>query len=179
MANRIRREVTAVGEGAALRRADLPSASGRGGRVETSDVAWLKPGAAAAWIDGLARPGFLVADGRLWLVAPAGKPGSVRFLDLSDPDSPWLQQVADLTGYAIGAELSEASDDSRGITVKTGDDLKDQEKPRSEDPRAARAAPERRASARKGPDRRASGSTPSISRPSWTRRPGRRTTSPC
>ena len=129
MANRIRREVTAVGEGAVLRRADLPSASGRGGRVETSDVPWLKPGAAAAWIDGLARPGFLVADGRLWLVAPAGKPGSVRFLDLSDQGSPWLQQVADLTGYVIGAELSEASDDSRGINIKADSDAKEKEKP--------------------------------------------------
>ena len=46
------------------------------------------------------RPGFLVADGRLWLVVPG--PGSsagasVRLLDLSDPDSPWLQELADPT----------------------------------------------------------------------------------
>jgi len=68
-------------------------------------------------------------DGRLWLVAPAGKPGSVRFLDLSDPGSPWLQQVADLTGYVIGAELSEASDDSRGINIKADSDAKEKEKP--------------------------------------------------
>jgi serine phosphatase RsbU (regulator of sigma subunit) len=119
MANRLRREVTAVGEAAVSRRTDLPAASARSGRVEASDVSWLKPGSPAPWIESLARPGFLVADGRLWLVAPTSRPGSVRLLDLSDPESPWLQEVADRTGYAIGAEASEASEEKRGFTVGT------------------------------------------------------------
>jgi serine phosphatase RsbU (regulator of sigma subunit) len=120
MANRIRREITAVGESAltSVRRRNLPGASARGGRVETSDVAWLTPGASAPWIQKLARPGFLVADGRLWLVAPSG-PGGVRFLDFSDPESPWLQELADRTGYTIGAEASEASTENSGFTVRT------------------------------------------------------------
>ncbi len=125
MANRIRREVTAVGEAAVSSRSDLPRASAQGGRVEASTVAWLKPGASAPWIEALSRPGFLVADERLWLVAPdrrTGAPpgsGAVRFLDLSDPASPWLQQVADRTGYVIGAEASEASEETRGVTISS------------------------------------------------------------
>ena len=118
MANRIRREVTAVGENAVLRRRDLPGASARDGKVTTSDLAWLRPGSAAPWIEAVARPGFLVADGRLWLVAPAAS-GSVRFLDLSDPEAPWLQELADRTGYSLQAEASEASTENGGFTVRT------------------------------------------------------------
>src|SRR5262245_25833079 len=125
MANRIRREVSAVGETALLRRKDLPAASARGDRVETSDVAWLKAGASAPWIPALARPGFLVRDQRLWLVVPEPRPAasagaaSVRFLDLSDPESPWLQDLANRTGYVVGAETGEASGDQRGFEVRT------------------------------------------------------------
>ena len=121
MANRIRREVTAVGEVPVRQHRDLPGATARAGQVETSDVAWLKPGAAAPWIEAIARPGFLVADQRLWLVAPSA-PGSVRFLDLSDPKSPWLQDLADRTGYTIRAEASEASTENSGFTVHTGEE---------------------------------------------------------
>ena len=125
MANRLRREVTAVGETAVLRRPELPAVTARSGRIESSGVNWLKPGAEALWVEALARPGFLVGDGRLWLVCPAGRPGAVRLLDLSDPDSPWLQELADRTGYVVGAEASEASSENRGFTVST----ESQEKP--------------------------------------------------
>jgi serine phosphatase RsbU (regulator of sigma subunit) len=137
MANRIRREVTAVGETAltSARGRSLPGAAARGGRVESSEVSWLKPGAAAAWIEAVARPGFLVADERLWLVVPSG-PGAVRFLDLSDPDSPWLQQLADRTGYGIQAEASEASTENRGLTIRT--DEPDAEGPRILEPKPRR-----------------------------------------
>jgi serine phosphatase RsbU (regulator of sigma subunit) len=118
MANRLRREITAVGETAVFRGADLPSVQARGSRVERSDVPWLKAGKDAPWIPAMTRPGFLVANERLWLVVPAGT-GTVRLLDLSDPDAPWLQALADRTGYEIGAEASEASEHDRGITVRT------------------------------------------------------------
>ncbi len=120
MANHLRREVTAVGEAAVARRNDLPSLTARNGHIVASDVPWLAVGQAAAWPEALARPGFLVGAGRLWLAAPAGRPGEARLLDLSDPTSPWLQSLADRTGYAIGAEAGEASDDTRGINVSTG-----------------------------------------------------------
>ncbi len=119
MANRLRREITAVGETALVRRADLPGVTAKSGHVVSSDVAWLEAGAPAPWVEALARPGFLVAGNRLWLAVPAGRPGQATLLDLSDPGSPWLQELADRTGYKIGAEASEASEDTRGITIGT------------------------------------------------------------
>ncbi len=121
MANRMRREVTAVGEAAVARRSDLPGVTARGGRIESSEISWLKPGTEAPWVERLARPGFLVGEGRLWLVVP-GRPGSARLLDLSNPDTPWLQQLADRTGYVVGAEASEASREEGGFTVRTSED---------------------------------------------------------
>src|SRR5262245_20329127 len=144
MANRMRREVTAVGETAVARRPDLPAVSGSAGRVERSDVPWLKPGTPAAWIDGLARPGFLVADDRLWLVVPAPKSSgssSVRLLDLSDAGSPWLQQLADRTGYEVGAEASEASRENSGFTVRTAEEKPAPKVPESPTRRPAGSAP--------------------------------------
>ncbi len=138
MANRLRREITAVGESAILRGTDLPSVTARGSRVERSDVAWLKTGREAPWIEALARPGFLVADERLWLVAPSGTPGTVRLLDLSDPEAPWLQALADRTGYEIGAEASEASEHDRGITVRT--DVPEKPEPKILEPPSHRPA---------------------------------------
>jgi HAMP domain-containing protein len=130
MANRIRREVTAVGDAAVFQRTKLPAATARGDRVETSDLPWLKPGASAPWIPALARPGFLLGDGRLWLVVPETPSGgnggsstpprrSVRFLDLSDPESPWLQELANRTGYVVGADTGQASGDNGGFEVRT------------------------------------------------------------
>ena len=118
MANRMRREITAVGEAAVARRADLPGVTARGGRIESSDVPWLKTGTEAPWVERLARPGFLIREERLWLVVP-GRPGSARLLDLSGPDTPWLQELADRTGYVVGAEASEASRENGGFTVRT------------------------------------------------------------
>lgn len=119
MANRLRREVTAVGESALLRHPDLPEVAATSGRVVSSDLAWLGAGAPAPWVEALARPGFLVAENRLWLAVPAGRPGRVKLLDLSDPASPWLQALADRTGYEVGAEASEASEETQGVTIRT------------------------------------------------------------
>jgi serine phosphatase RsbU (regulator of sigma subunit) len=119
MANRMRREITAVGEAAVLRSAGLPAVAAKSGRVSASGVAWLKAGEAAPWVEKLARPGFLVAAERLWLAVPSGRPGEAKLLDLSDPASPWLQELADRTGYQIGAEASEASEETRGISIRT------------------------------------------------------------
>jgi serine phosphatase RsbU (regulator of sigma subunit) len=82
MANRLRREITAVGEAAVSRRSDLPAVA-----------------AASA--------------------VPSGHPGEVRLLDLSDPAAPWLQELANRTGYEIGAEAEEASEDNRGVSIRT------------------------------------------------------------
>ncbi len=119
MANRLRREITAVGEAALARRADLPAVTARSGHVTASSVPWLKNGDPAPWVEALARPGFLVAGDRLWLAVPSGPPGEVRLLELSDPAAPWLQELANRTGYEIGAEAEEASEDTQGVSVRT------------------------------------------------------------
>ncbi len=93
MANRLRREITAVGEAAVCAQQDLPEVRvGADGRVESSGVPWLAPGTAAPWIPDLARPGFARGRPRVWLAVPRG-PRAAVLLNLSDPDAPWLQQL--------------------------------------------------------------------------------------
>lgn len=119
MANRLRREITAVGETAAARRSDIPAVTAQSGHVTASEVPWLRKGDPAPWVEALARPGFLVSGDRLWLAVPSGRRGEARLLELSDPAAPWLQELADRTGYEVGADAEQASEDNRGIEVRT------------------------------------------------------------
>src|SRR5262249_35593138 len=101
VANRMRREMTAIG-GSALSSSPPPPrvAITDEGTVQSSGVPWLAAGARAEWLRGLARPGFLEAEDRMWLAVPDG-PRAVRMVDLSDPDAPWSQRLADATGYEV------------------------------------------------------------------------------
>ena len=122
IANRLRREVTAVGAAALAGRADLPQVrADKDGRIASSDIAWLPPGDAAPWLNGLARPGFLANANRLWLAVPAGN-RSARLLDLSDPASPWIQNLADATGYGVTAEIGTTSNEKNGFQISSRDD---------------------------------------------------------
>jgi serine phosphatase RsbU (regulator of sigma subunit) len=117
-ANRLRREVTAVGEAAARSGARLPAISvDSNGKVSSSDVQRLPPGAAAPWAHGLARPGFLVEGDEVWLAVATEKPGTLRLLQLNDPDAPWLQQLADATGYEMGVEAGTSREDGSSFTI--------------------------------------------------------------
>jgi len=134
VANRLRREITAVGESAARAGARLPGISvGPDGRITASDVAWLSPGAAAPWASGLERPGFLVNGDDLWLAVRGEKPGFVKLLRLDDPRAPWLQDLADRTGYETGTDV--------GTSKTRGADITISEKPPDPGARAAREAP--------------------------------------
>ncbi len=122
IANRLRREVTAVGTAALAGRADLPQVrTDQDGRIASSDVAWLPPGDAAPWLNGLARPGFLANANRLWLAVPSGN-RSARLLDLSDPASPWIQNLAEATGYGVTAEIGTTSNEKNGFQISSRDD---------------------------------------------------------
>jgi hypothetical protein len=58
-ANRLRREITAVGEAAVRSRAPLPAIEvADDGRIVASDLAWLRPGTPAPWLRDLPRPVF-------------------------------------------------------------------------------------------------------------------------
>ena len=122
IANRLRREVTAVGESALANRRDLPEVRADAeGRIVSSGVPWLEAGQKAAWLMNLAIPGFLAEGGRLWLAVPAGARSS-RLLNLSDPDSRWLQQLADATGYQVSLGIGSAITANPGIDISFDDD---------------------------------------------------------
>ena len=118
VANRLRRETTAVGEAAAVSSAKLPEVSvGAGDTVTASDVDWLPVGAAAPWAATLTRPGFLVDGDDVWLAVRRGKTGPVRLLRLTDPAAPWLQELADRTGYEIGADVGTSRQEGSNVTI--------------------------------------------------------------
>jgi serine phosphatase RsbU (regulator of sigma subunit) len=120
MANRLRREITAVGEAAVTERPSLPRVrSNSAGRIESSDVAWLKPGDKATWVGALTRPGFLAEAGHVWFAVPEKGVRAARLLDLNDPNAPWVQELADRTGYDVSVELQVAMRDEKGLHIET------------------------------------------------------------
>ena len=125
MATRVRREVTALGEAAAAKRALPRVAADPSGRVVLSEVPWLKPGQDAGWLGTLARPAFLGVNGQLWLAVPEpGGARAARVLRFDDPDGPWLQDLADRTGYEVSASLETSSRSNNGISITTSDEAR-------------------------------------------------------
>ena len=121
MANRLRREITAIGEAAVCTRQDLPEVRvAANGRAESSGVPWLPPGTDAPWLANLPRPGFVAEDRRVWLAVPRG-PRAAVMLNLSDPAAPWLQQLADRTGYRVSVDSGRASEGDGGINVSVAE----------------------------------------------------------
>jgi serine phosphatase RsbU (regulator of sigma subunit) len=126
VANQLRREITAVGEEAARSEARLPEiAVAANGRVSVSDLAWLAPGTAAPWLRDLSRPGFLIEGREVWLAVPEKAAGRVRLLRLTNPEAPWLQRLADRTGYEVGIEIGSARKSESGFDI----DVEEQRRP--------------------------------------------------
>jgi serine phosphatase RsbU (regulator of sigma subunit) len=118
-ANRLRREITAVGESAVRSEAKLPGVVvGPDGLVKESDVPWLSPGSAAPWAQTLTRPGFLVHGEDVSLAVRSGAAGPIRLLDLTDPKTPWLQQLADRTGYEVGVDVGTSNQNGKDFNVE-------------------------------------------------------------
>jgi serine phosphatase RsbU (regulator of sigma subunit) len=123
MANRLRREATEVGEeGARAGSGGFALTVGPDGRVTASDLPWLAKGSAAAWALRLARPGFLVHGDEVWLATPAGADGRLAVLSLSDPKAPWLQVLADRTGYETSVDVGTAKSQGTNFKVDTAAD---------------------------------------------------------
>jgi serine phosphatase RsbU (regulator of sigma subunit) len=118
VANRLRREITAVGEAAARSNARLPGVLvAPDGKVTASDVPWLPAGADAPWSRGLERPGFLVDGDDVWLAVAGEKTGAVRLVPLNDPETPWLQELADRTGYEAGVDAGTSRQEGANFTI--------------------------------------------------------------
>ncbi len=119
VANRLRREITAVGQAGARSGAMLPALTvAPDGRVAASDVGWMPPGTPAPWATGLQRPGFLVQGDDLWLAARRDD-GTVALLPLSDPAAPWLQDLADRTGYDVSVDVGTAKQEGTNFSIGT------------------------------------------------------------
>jgi serine phosphatase RsbU (regulator of sigma subunit) len=118
VANRLRREITAVGEAAARSDARLPGISlASDGKVAASDAPWLPAGTPTPWASGLGRPGFLVDGDDVWLAVPGEKAGTVRLLHLNDPEAPWLQELAERTGYETGIDVGTSRQEGPTFTI--------------------------------------------------------------
>jgi serine phosphatase RsbU (regulator of sigma subunit) len=118
MANLLRRETTAVGEAAVVAHPNLARVrASAAGLVEASDITWLKPGEKAPWVGTLTHPGFLAVGDDVWLAVPEKGARAARLLNLSDPSAPWMQELADRTGYAVSVDLEVATREEKGIRV--------------------------------------------------------------
>src|SRR5262245_12789346 len=116
MANRMRREITAVGEWAVASDSSLPRVTAdAAGLVESSGVPWLKHGQKAPWLGEFTRPGFLANGSDVWLAVPEKGARAARLLNLNDPNAPWIQDFADRTGYPVAVDLERATRNEKGI----------------------------------------------------------------
>lgn len=113
IATRVRREISAIAEMEVIRGTMLPRVRVANGVVVSSDVAWLKPGDRALWAAQVDSPKPILAGDEVWIVAPAG--GALALLPWTDRSKPWLQRLADSTGYAVKIEAGSAR--SRGTEL--------------------------------------------------------------
>ncbi len=123
VANRLRREATAVGESAIRSHGRLAEiVVGPDRRIMTSPLPGLPVGALAPWETRIDRPGFLIEGDAVWLAVADGAGLSVRLLKLTDPASPWLQELADRTGYTVTVETGRAHSRNGSFEVTGGPD---------------------------------------------------------
>ncbi|HTO86489.1 MAG TPA: SpoIIE family protein phosphatase [Thermoanaerobaculia bacterium] len=104
IATRLRDEVNELADLARSSAADAPHVQlGRDGRVVSSDVSWLKPGDEVPWAGALVLPHPIIVQGSVWIGIRNETPGGpvLRLLPLQDPSAPWLQRLADRTGWDV------------------------------------------------------------------------------
>ena len=121
IATRLRSEVNILAELARAEGADVPRvALGPDQRVASSEVPWLSAGDDAAWAGGLDDPHPLIGDDRVWIaIRTDGKKGSVvRLLPIGDRSAPYLQRLADRTGYDVDVELGTERVTATGYGVR-------------------------------------------------------------
>jgi serine phosphatase RsbU (regulator of sigma subunit) len=144
IATRLRNEVATLAELAHASDASLPAVRiGPDGRVASSGVAWLPRGDPAPWLLELAEPHPLIANDQVWIAIRADEGGgsAVRLMPLEDPSAPWLQRLADETGWEVAVRPGSSRQTESGFQIQMeprrgpGSDL------RFVRPRSAPAAP--------------------------------------
>ncbi len=117
IATRVRREVSAITE-QEIARGTLPSVHVENGRVVSSEVPWLAAGDRTPWTSQVDAPKPVISGEEVWIAAPAA--GGLALLHLTDRSKPWLQRLADRTGYAIKVEAGSARTRGKEFNFETG-----------------------------------------------------------
>jgi serine phosphatase RsbU (regulator of sigma subunit) len=121
IATRLRREVATLAAEARLT-ADLPEVQvGRDGRVVSSEVSWLPPGAEARWALGLTAPAPVVNGQEAWIAVAGPGETSVGLMPISDPKAGWLQKLADRSDYTLHLEGGR-SGEGPDFQIRIGDE---------------------------------------------------------
>jgi serine phosphatase RsbU (regulator of sigma subunit) len=132
LATRLRDEVNELADLARSSATAAPSVQlGRDGRVVTSEVSWLRPGDEAPWAGALVLPHPIIAQGSVWIGIRNEAPGGpvLRLLPLQDPSAPWLQRLADRTGWDVMIRMGSAEESPSGYQFR----VKRQREPKAEE----------------------------------------------
>ena len=114
IATRVRRELSVIAEQEIARRVPLPRVHVADGHVVSSEVPWLTPGDKALWAADVDSPKPIISGNDVWIAAPAAD--GLALLHLTDRSKPWLQQLADRTGYAVRVEAGNARTRGQGFS---------------------------------------------------------------
>ncbi len=117
IATRVRREVSAIAEREIVS-GGLPRIHVEDGRVVSSEVPWLAAGEKTPWASGVDAPKPVISGDEVWIAAPAA--GGLALLDLTNRSKPWLQQLADRTGYAVRVEAGSARTRGKEFKFESG-----------------------------------------------------------
>jgi serine phosphatase RsbU (regulator of sigma subunit) len=117
IATRVRREVSAVTE-QEIAGGTLPRVHAENGRVVSSEVSWLTAGDQVPWASQVDAPKPVISGEEVWIAAPAA--GGLALLHLTDRSKPWLQRLADRTGYAVKVEAGSTRTRGKEFNFETG-----------------------------------------------------------
>jgi serine phosphatase RsbU (regulator of sigma subunit) len=123
---RVRREVSAVAETAAISDEGLPEIRVENGRVVESGVEWLHLGDRADWAGRIDLPKPIVQGEIVWFAArpDAKDPGRLALVPLGDPSRDFLQRLADRTGYEVRVGTGRGEKGRSGYHYRIGADAR-------------------------------------------------------
>ncbi len=120
IATRLRNEVETLAELERVSGTSVPRIRvGSDGRVVSSELAWLAPGDSAAWAAALEKPRPVLGGDQVWIaVRPETPSDVVEFIPIADRSAPWLQRLADRTGFSVTVEVGSGEEAASGYQVR-------------------------------------------------------------